>query len=373
MDVLFYNHQNINLFGSNYNHNMETNQPLLSVIIPVYNVEKYLKECIDSVINQTLHDIEIILVDDKSPDNCASICDEYAYKDSRVKVIHKTQNEGLGHARNSGLSLATGEYVTFIDSDDYIDLDAYKSLYSVAKRNNLDVLRFNCNRFSKKNEFSNISYTNSLIIYDNREDIEFLIFGIFDKCNNKGKNYFLGGSSCMAIYKRDIIQKNNISFVSEREYISEDLIFNIDVYHKIKKFGYVDNTYYHYRLNINSITNKVEYNKIKRIEKYCIYVDNYISNLGIKKSSEIYIMGYYLSGARVCIKQIFLSNLPLEKKKKWFYENFSTEYSIRVSKKYPGKKLNLFRYLSFLSIKYQSFFMCYLLVLFYYKLKVKKV
>ena len=106
-------------------------QPKISIIVPIYNVEKYLDECMLSLLNQTLEDIEIILVDDESPDNCPKMCDEYANKDKRVKVVHK-KNGGLGLARNSGLDVATGEYVAFIDSDDFIDLDMMVHLYNVA-------------------------------------------------------------------------------------------------------------------------------------------------------------------------------------------------------------------------------------------------
>lgn len=94
--------------------------PKVSIIVPIYNVEKYLDRCMASLLNQTLEDIEIIMVDDGSPDRCPKMCDEYAKKDSRVKVVHK-KNGGLGYARNSGLDVATGEYVAFVDSDDYVD------------------------------------------------------------------------------------------------------------------------------------------------------------------------------------------------------------------------------------------------------------
>ena len=96
--------------------------PKVSIIVPVYKVEKYLRKCIDSIINQTLKDIEIILVDDGSPDNCGKICDEYAAKDTRIKVIHK-ENGGLSSARNAGMEVAEGEYIGFVDSDDWIETD----------------------------------------------------------------------------------------------------------------------------------------------------------------------------------------------------------------------------------------------------------
>ena len=115
--------------------------PKVSIIVPIYNVEKYLHQCVNSLLNQILKDIEIILVDDESPDNCPAMCDEYAKQDSRIKVIHK-KNEGLGYARNSGLEIATGEYIAFVDSDDYVELDAYQKLYSIAVDKKTDVLYF---------------------------------------------------------------------------------------------------------------------------------------------------------------------------------------------------------------------------------------
>lgn len=112
--------------------------PKVSIIVPVYNVEKYFDRCINSLINQTLREIEIILVDDESPDNCPEMCDKYAKKDSRIKVIHK-KNGGLGFARNSGLDIAAGEYFAFVDSDDYVDLDFYEKLYTAAKNGDYDL------------------------------------------------------------------------------------------------------------------------------------------------------------------------------------------------------------------------------------------
>ena len=107
--------------------------PKISIIVPIYNVEKYLDRCVRSLCNQTLQDIEIILVDDQSPDDCPRMCDEYAKQDSRIIVIHK-KNGGLGYARNSGMKVATGEYVAFVDSDDYVDLDMFESMYNSAKK-----------------------------------------------------------------------------------------------------------------------------------------------------------------------------------------------------------------------------------------------
>lgn len=115
---------------------MET--PEISVIVPVYKVEKYLHRCVDSILNQTFTDLEIILVDDGSPDRCGEICDEYARKDSRVRVIHK-ENGGLSDARNVGIDISRGKYIGFVDSDDYIEKDMYEYLYSIITKESADV------------------------------------------------------------------------------------------------------------------------------------------------------------------------------------------------------------------------------------------
>ncbi len=127
---------------------------LISIIVPVYKVEKYLKRCIDSIINQTYKNLEIILVDDGSPDNCGQICDEYAEKDSRIKVIHK-ENHGVSAARNTGIDIAAGEYLGFVDSDDWIEKDMYELLYYAIKKHSVKMScagRYSVNQ-NKKTKF----------------------------------------------------------------------------------------------------------------------------------------------------------------------------------------------------------------------------
>ena len=106
---------------------------LISIIVPVYNVEKYVEKCINSIINQTYKNLQIILVDDGSKDNSGKICDEFKLKDNRIEVIHKN-NGGLSDARNAGLKLAKGDYIGFVDSDDYIEADMYETLYNLIKK-----------------------------------------------------------------------------------------------------------------------------------------------------------------------------------------------------------------------------------------------
>lgn len=112
---------------------------LISIIVPVYNVEKYLNKCIDSIINQTYKNIEIILVDDGSTDNSGKICDEYLLRDSRIKVIHKN-NGGLSSARNEGINISSGEYIGFVDSDDWVEPNMYEEMYKKILYSNADIV-----------------------------------------------------------------------------------------------------------------------------------------------------------------------------------------------------------------------------------------
>lgn len=128
----------------------KNDQSLISIIVPVYKVEKYLRRCIESILNQTYTNIEVILVDDGSPDDCPAICDEYAQKDSRIIVIHK-ENGGLSDARNAGLNIAKGKFIGFVDSDDYIAPDMYQILITAALTNNADITLCNYTRVNEEN------------------------------------------------------------------------------------------------------------------------------------------------------------------------------------------------------------------------------
>ena len=136
-------------------------KPLISVIVPIYNVEKYLSRCIDSIINQSYSNLEIILVDDGSPDQCPDICDAYAAQDSRIKVIHKP-NGGLSSARNAGLNIMLGDYVAFIDSDDFVHREFIKFLYNMSRDNQCEISQCSYQK-GKLNDFTGISFQSNTV------------------------------------------------------------------------------------------------------------------------------------------------------------------------------------------------------------------
>ena len=180
--------------------------PKVSVVIPVYNVEKYLRECLDSVINQTLKDIEIICVDDGSTDSSLEILKEYAAKDSRIKIITQ-QNQHAGVARNNGLEAATGEFVHFLDSDDWIELDAYEKLYEILKNTGADLVKF------KGYSFDNQTKEVSTRAYLDIAKVDEHYFNNFLNIIKDTENIIkLPDSPWSGVYNTDFLKKNNIYF-----------------------------------------------------------------------------------------------------------------------------------------------------------------
>lgn len=245
---------------------------LISVIIPVYNVEKYLDRCMKSVINQTYENLEIILVDDGSTDNSGKMCDEYVYKDKRIKVTHK-KNNGLGMARNSGLSIAKGEYVAFVDSDDEVALDMYSKLYYCAEKNKTDICYCGCTDILNDKRYTGIPPLK--LKFQGREVYEEFVVMLMGSLPENNDSLYTGGSVCSSIYRKSLIVGNNILFYSEKEkYISEDLIFNIDVCKFAKSITILPESLYYYYKRAGSLTTSyredrfekgiVLYNKLKK-------------------------------------------------------------------------------------------------------------
>lgn len=239
------------------------NSICVSVIVPVYNVEQYLKRCVNSILKQTEENIEIILVDDGSLDLCPQLCDEFAAKDNRIKVIHQ-ENVGLGMARNSGLEIASGEFVMFVDSDDYIIPNAIEILYHIAKKNNADTVLAGYYRknITKINEcflpFKDECFEGKAEIINN------ILINMLGSPPDYYDDIFLKRSVWGNLYSLKLLKKNNILFCSERKFISEDLIFDIEYYPNTNKVAVSNKLIYYYCVNGESLTlsyNKDRFNK----------------------------------------------------------------------------------------------------------------
>ena len=208
---------------------------LISVIIPIYNVQEYLVECIDSVINQTYTNLEIILVNDGSTDNCGAICDAYAKQDTRIKVIHK-ENGGLSDARNAGLDICTGEFIGFVDSDDCINKYMYETLYNLIIEEKADIAE--CEIWTSKQNYKNI-YPEKIV-----KEI-FLPINWVEKILE-----FNEFSVWRRLYRKASIE--GIKF--KKNFIYEDVFFLVDIFNNLNKIVKINLPLYRYNINNVSIT-----------------------------------------------------------------------------------------------------------------------
>ncbi|MDX8335688.1 glycosyltransferase family 2 protein [Candidatus Cetobacterium colombiensis] len=246
---------------------------MLSVIIPAYNVEKYIKRCIDSVLNQSLKKIEIIIIDDGSKDKTSDICLEISTKNSNIKY-KKVENSGCSAARNLGILMSTNKYIAFLDSDDWVDQDMYEEMIKVAEKNDSDIVI--CG-FKKLNEEKKLLSTVKILEKKNKDD--------YIDCKTE---WF--SSPCNKIYKRDLILKNNIKFLTN-VYTGEDMFFNFKSLFFSKKISSINEAYYNYFMNESSVSNNYKnrtdiYIVIDELVKF--YKENNVYQENINKVRECF-------------------------------------------------------------------------------------
>ena len=236
--------------------------PKVSVIVPIYNVEKYLRPCLDSIVGQTLKEIEIILINDGSPDNSLAIIHEYAQKDARIKVIDKP-NEGYGKTMNRGIDAATGEYIGIVESDDWIEPDMYETLYDIAKSQNVEVVKAN------------------YIAFDNEtgKDMKerWMLDSDAERVMTPRQNpaiFLFPASIWSAIYRRGFLNNHEIRFLESPGASYQDTAFNFKVWSMAEKVYLVRKPVIHYRMghSSQSVTNKDKVfcvcDEFKEIERY---------------------------------------------------------------------------------------------------------
>lgn len=224
--------------------------PIISLIVPVYKVEVYLERCVKSLVNQSLENIEIILVDDGSPDRSGEICDHLKEKYKCIKVVHK-KNGGLSSARNAGLAIANGKYIGFVDSDDDVELDMFEIMVSAAEKNSADFVMSDYVRISRNGDRKLISTKLNEGVYDKSNIKEYIYPSLI-----MGENIEYGPilSVWHCIYKREFLEKNEITFANDVKW-SEDNLFNALVGYCAERFVYLKGKglYYYYE-NAGTIT-----------------------------------------------------------------------------------------------------------------------
>lgn len=294
---------------------------MISIIVPVYNVEKYLNKCIESIINQTYRNLEIILVDDGSPDKCPEICDSYAQKDGRIKVIHQ-KNEGLINARKSGLEIAQGEYIGFVDGDDWIEPEMYEMFAKQIEKYSPDMVLSDF-YYDNGKELSNSEQLFDREYYD-KEDLKNFIY---PKMLFSGTYYKFGVNPCCwsKIYKKELIKKN-LPLVDGRIKMGEDAAFTYPCLIDAQSAATIKKPCYHYISNPESMTKSYDknlkniiflpYNRVKeksieagidlghQTDYYLIFLANYLLR------NEI-ISDNYKSGVKFLLKNQNIINAAL--------------------------------------------------------------
>lgn len=255
----------------------------ISVIIPVYNVELYLRRCLDSIINQTFKDLEIIIINDCSNDNSNEIINEYAAKDTRIVLIANEKNIGQGLSRQKGIDYAHGKYVTFVDSDDYIESEMYEELYKKAEESDYDVVGCDFTYvFNNGRKVLNSIPENKL----NGLSYKFILDSLISSEQNK----FIPNSLCNKIYKFSFIKENQIEILSERSCFLEDLLFNITFFSCKPTVSWIHRSYYNYMIRTGSTMYSYQQNFVNRykamhlmilqaLQKQGLSTDEYIENL----------------------------------------------------------------------------------------------
>ena len=302
----------------------------VSIIVPVYNVENYLEKCLDSLVNQTLKDIEIIIVNDGSPDNSQEIIDKYAKKYKNIKAYKKV-NGGLSDARNYGLKKATGEYIAFLDSDDYVSTDMYKKMYEKAVSGNFDMVVCDINYVYENSEEVKIAYSNLKI---DTTDIKNAMINIYPAAWNK-------------IFKKKLFQ-NGIEF--KKGVWFEDVEFIYRLLPHIKTIGVIHEPFNQYLQRPGSITNSIDkriyhyidnWNGIVKYYQENNFYDKYYHELEysyvrylyatfVKQASK-YNYEDYLKAVDIAIKNV-KNTFPKYRKNKYFYKSAKGIYLLLFNK-----------------------------------------
>lgn len=252
--------------------------PKISIIVPVYKVEKYLHRCLDSIVNQTFTDWECILIDDGSPDNSGIICDEYAQMDRRFKVIHQ-ENKGVSAARNAGLDVAKGEWIGFVDSDDWIEKETYEVAYNKAIKESVDLIQW------------------GYIIENERSSKK--VFHPEGSFTNKNATTYWVSSMCQKLVCRKLIYEHDIYFPIKIK-LTEDRFVAWRCYLNSTKSFNIEKCYYHYFQNNSSTTHNVTKEMLMQEATILLELHQYATNMGVDIDN-------YLTKFKIDVKKEFLT------------------------------------------------------------------
>lgn len=279
----------------------------VSIIVPMYNVENYIEKCVKSCMNQTLEDIEIILVDDESKDNTLKIAKSIAKTDSRIKVITQ-KNSGVSVARNNGIINSSGDWIFFLDGDDWLEKDGIEKLFLKAEKENCDIVigKFYTNYPNEEKNDSFFNFDNFNFSYNDRIELMKACLGVSIFCNTKSSTNV--GVPWAKLYNRNFINSNNLNFVKGLKRM-QDMIFNLNAFYNSNKVAYLNENVCHYRINNQSATHKY----MKDFSTVALDILNNITLVMEKYSLKNELISCYnVKATKLVLETIKLELAPME-------------------------------------------------------------
>lgn len=333
---------------------------VLSIIVPVYNVEKYLDRCITSLLNQDINQYEIILIDDGSTDSSGKICDKWAKFNSFIRVIH-TKNTGVANARNIGIEASQGEYLAYVDSDDYVKDGAFKKILTVLDETNADVCYFGYSDVFYDKKEVQLTPIPQKLEYSGKSTYDFAK----DIIGNKPEStsfMFSGVSSWSGVTKKELIDKYKISFPSNMKAMNEDMFYNLSVSLHSEKIVIIPERLYYYCHNDNdSLTLSYREDRFETTKNtYNILLEQFSDYIKIDEDIYLRIKRLFMTNVVACLKQEYIY-----KKANNIKEICNDSTVISVVNSYPIDKMSIKQKLLFTAVKHRS----YLGIVFLFSLK----
>lgn len=335
---------------------------LVSIIVPVYNAEKNLDRCVGSMVNQTHRNLQIILVDDGSKDHSPRMCDAWAEKDRRIRVIHK-ENAGAGLARNEALKCVGGDYICFLDSDDYLAANAVEKALGTAKKTGADVVVFGMQCVDALGQMLDSVIPGGDKLFFSGEEVQNQFLpDLIDGKHDAVKTRNLCLSFWSGLFSADLIRRAQWQIVSEREYFSEDSYSLIRLYRHVQAVSVLPEALYYYQVSMDSLSHVYRDDQYTRIRKF--YMDCHAMADSLDYDSEVHhsVSGLFLSFTIAAMKQIVAADAAVSRKWKDLNHIIADEILQQGLQDISGRKYGRARSVLFWALRNRCCSLCYVLL-----------
>lgn len=330
---------------------MTTGSKLISVIIPAYNVEKYLDRCIKSIVKQTYSNLEILIIDDGSTDSTGEIADQLATTDKRIIVIHK-DNGGLGYARNTGIEHSRGSYLTFVDSDDFVALDFIEKSVNLLEKQNADCIITSYYRYSSSGKQKRVLRNSTTESIEQPSIKNKFIPRLFGSLPNSHDTFAM--SAWGTLYSSNILREYKLLFDSEREIGCEDITFNMRYLYHSNRIVLTEYCGYFYCENANSLTTSYKPDRIKKHQRLYDTEKMLVDNMGLPSDTLLRLQWQYFIHLNMAISQENVVNGICSKKTLINIKSIvSDQFTRKIIAEYPIGKMDIMHRIYMNSVKYR--------------------